>query len=296
MANTQEKQVVAADPLTAFEVAWLELQHTKRLRTLAGGAVFATAFLASAYIGEADPRVLLDGLPDLLNYLSDITPTIRAEHIVEDVTEWYWGLGSWLGLLLDTVLIAFLGTLLGTIGAFALCFPASHNLMRAYSVYFVSRRIAEIARAVPELVYAMIFVFAFGLGPFAGVLAIAIHTAGALGKLFAEVNENVDQKPVEGVYAAGANWFQMIRYAVLPQVLPNYASYTLLRFEINVRGAAVIGFVGAGGIGQELMFVIRQFIYADISAIVVLIILTVSIIDISCERVRHHLIGRESML
>jgi phosphonate transport system permease protein len=95
----------------------------------------------------------------------------------------------------------------------------------------------------------MIFVFSFGLGPFPGVLAIAIHTMGALGKLFSEVNENIHMGPVEGAYAAGANWCQMLRYAVLPQVLPNFLSYTLLRFEINVRAASVIGFVGAGGIG-----------------------------------------------
>jgi phosphonate transport system permease protein len=125
----------------------------------------------------------------------------------------------------------------------------------------------ELARSVPELVYALIFVFAFGLGSLPGVLAIAIHSCGALGKLFSEVNENINMDHVEGVQAAGANWIQMIRYAVVPQVVPNYVSYTLLRFKINVRAASVIGFVGAGGIGQELMFVIRQFVYQDISAI-----------------------------
>jgi len=110
------------------------------------------------------------------------------------------------------------------------------------------------------------------------------------------VNENIDFASVEGVRAAGGNWFQVVRYAVIPQVLPNFTSYALLRFEINVRSAAIIGFVGAGGIGQELFFVIRQFIYSDISAIVLLIIMTVSLIDISCERVRHRLIGREQLL
>jgi phosphonate transport system permease protein len=173
-------------------------------------------------------------------------------------------------------------------------FPASRNLARHPALYCISRRLTEIARAVPELVYAMIFVFAFGLGPFPGVLAIAIHSLGALGKLFAEVNENVDAPPIEGVYAAGANWYQVMRYAVVPQVLPGYLSYTLLRFEINVRAASVVGFVGAGGIGQELLFVIRQFVYTDISAIVLLIILTVALIDMTCEKLRHRLIGAEA--
>ena len=131
---------------------------------------------------------------------------------------------------------------------------------------------------------------AFGLGPIAGVLAIVIHTTGALGKLFYEVLENVDQKPVEGLIASGASWTKTMRFAVLPQVLSNFLSYALLRFEINVRGASVMGFVGAGGIGQDLMEAIRKFYYPDVSAILVLIILTVSIIDLVTERVRHHFI------
>jgi phosphonate transport system permease protein len=137
------------------------------------------------------------------------------------------------------------------------------------------------------------FVFAFGLGPFPGILAIAIHTSGALGKLFSEVNENIDIKICDGVIASGGNWIQMIRYSVIPQVLPNILSYTLLRFEINVRAASVIGFVGAGGIGQELMLVIRQYIYPDISAIVLMIIVTVIFIDMICEKYRHSIIGKE---
>jgi phosphonate transport system permease protein len=153
----------------------------------------------------------------------------------------------------------------------------------------------EIARAVPEIVYALIFVFSFGLGPLPGVLAIAVHSTGALGKLFSEVNENIDHQPLEGIRAAGGNWFQVIRYGVVPQVLPNFLSYALLRFEINVRAASVVGFVGAGGIGQELMFVIRQFIYVDISAIVLLIMLMVTTMDITCEKIRHYTIGKEAL-
>jgi len=220
---------------------------------------------------------------------------LRHDHIVEDVGEWYWAFWRWLGLLWDTILLAFVATGLGCIGAALFCFAGARNLMQATWIYFLTRRAAEIARAVPELVYAMIFVFAFGIGPFAGVLAIAVHTAGALGKLFAEVNENIDMKPVEAVKAAGGGWLAVVRFGVVPQVLPNYVSYALLRFEINVRGAAVIGFVGAGGIGQELMYVIRQFIYADISAIVLMIILTVVLIDLGCERLRHWQIGREQI-
>src|SRR5262249_41784861 len=134
-------------------------------------------------------------------------------------------------------------------------------------------------------------VFAFGLGPLPGMLAVAVHSAGSLGKLLSEVNENVDPASLEGVRAAGASWAQVMRFAVVPQVLPNFASYALLRFEINVRQATVLGFVGAGGIGEELLLAVRQFVYPDISAIVLLIIATVAVIDMSCERVRSRLMG-----
>jgi phosphonate transport system permease protein len=125
------------------------------------------------------------------------------------------------------------------------------------------------------------------------VLALAIHTMGALGKLFAEVVENIDMKPVEGAVATGAGRLTSIRFAVLPQVLSNFASYALLRFEINVRSAAVMGFVGAGGIGADLMVAIRKFYYTDVSAMLLLIIATVMIIDLATEWLRHRLIGLE---
>ena len=156
-----------------------------------------------------------------------------------------------------------------------------------------SRRLLEFCRTVPEIVFALLFVVAFGLGPMPGVLALAIHTMGALGKLFAEVVENIDMKPVEGVTAAGANRLATLRFAVLPQVMSNFASSALLRFEINVRGAAVMGFVGAGGIGADLMVAIRKFYYSDVSAILVLIIATVMVIDLLTERLRHTVIGME---
>lgn len=282
------------DPaVAAFERARAEMAAGKRRQTWLFAALFAAALAFSVYVGEVRPDQFLEGLPGLFNYVSDTVPMVRRESIFADLAEWYWGLGNWLLLLLDTLVIAFLGTLIGVVGALVLCFPASRNLVQSSWVYFVARRLTEIARAVPELVYALIFVYAFGLGALPGVLAIAVHTAGALGKLFAEVNENVDMKPVDGVLAAGGGWLHKIRYAVIPQVLPNQLSYTLLRFEINVRSAAVIGIVGAGGIGQELMFVVRQFVYSDISAIVLMIILTVSLIDIACEWLRHRVIAGE---
>jgi phosphonate transport system permease protein len=191
-------------------------------------------------------------------------------------------------------MMAYVGTLVGALGALMLCFLASKNMTRSAALVFSTRRFLEFSRTVPEIVFALIFVVAFGLGPVAGVLAIAIHTMGALGKLFAEVVENVDMKPVQGVVATGGNWLQKIRFAVIPQVLSNFASYSLLRFEINVRGAAVLGFVGAGGIGETLISAIRKFYYSDVSALLILIIFTVIVIDTLTEKLRHRLIGAES--
>ena len=147
---------------------------------------------------------------------------------------------------------------------------------------------------MPDIVFALLFVAAFGLGPLPGILAISIHSLGALGKLFTEVVENIDMKPVEGVRSTGGNFVEMVRFAVVPQVLANFASYALLRFEINVRSGTVIGIVGAGGIGQDLFVAIRKFYYTDVSAILLMIIVTVALLDLITERIRHRLAHLES--
>ncbi|MCG6114954.1 MAG: ABC transporter permease subunit [Mesorhizobium sp.] len=152
----------------------------------------------------------------------------------------------------------------------------------------------EIFRGVPEILYALVFVFMVGIGPLAGVLAIAIHTAGALGKMFAEVNENASQRPVMGIRGVGGNWFEEMRYGVMPQVLPNFISYTLLRFEINVRASAVVGFVGAGGIGQELYHVISFYSDDRVMAVLILVVLMVTVVDLISERLRSFFIGKEA--
>ena len=196
-------------------------------------------------------------------------------------------------MLVETLLVAYVGTALGFLGGFVLCFLATANMTRNATIRFAARRFLELCRTVPEIVFALLFVYAMGLGPVPGVLAIAIHTAGALGKQFAEVVENIDMNPVEGVAATGAGWVSRVRFAVLPQVLSNFVSYSLLRFEINVRGAAIMGFVGAGGIGKELLLSIRQFYYADVSAILLMIIVTVVCIDLLTERLRHRFLDTE---
>jgi phosphonate transport system permease protein len=127
----------------------------------------------------------------------------------------------------------------------------------------------------------------------AGVLAIGLHTAGSLGKLYSEANENIDMRPLDGVKAAGGSWFDMIRYGAVPQVLPNVLSYTLLRFEINVRASSIIGYVGAGGLGQEFRTAMSYQEYTDLSALFVIILVTVTVIDRLSEMLRHKVIGLE---
>ena len=279
--------------VSAFESSWREMQVRKRWMSAGYGSLFLIALLASAWIGEFNLQKLYQGLPRIHEYVAKTLPTLTLANFWADMGEWFYGLPKWLKLLWETVLIAYIATLLGTLGALALCFHAAQNLSRGKARYWLTRRIFEFARTIPELVFALVFVFAFGIGPMAGILAIAIHSVGGSGKLFAEAVENIDMKPVDGLKATGANWIQTIRFAVLPQVLPNFTSFSLWRFEINVRSASIIGFVGAGGIGQEFYTAVSRLYYEDISALIILLVTTVVLIDMLCERIRHRLIGKE---
>jgi len=269
-----------------------------RLRaSLLWGALLLVLLYVCGSIAELSPQKLWEGLPRIGEYFSRMTPNLAWQHLfagpkVEgSLAFWFYRLPTWAWLLFETANMAAMATIGGSAIAFLLAFPASRNLAPSPLIFAVTRRFLEVCRTVPEIVYALIFVWAFGIGPLAGILAIGIHTAGANGKLFSEVIENADLRPLDGVRASGGNWFHGVRYAVVPQVLPNIASYVLLRFEINVRAASVIGFVGAGGIGQELYHVISFNYYEEISAIVLLIILCVAAIDLLSEYVRTSFIG-----
>ncbi len=263
-----------------------------RRRALVLAIAVAALSVLAGWVAEVDLPRLWEHLGGFLGYFDRITALeAGGGRVWTDPAEWLWGWRKWGLLLADTLLIAYVGTVLGAIGGFLLSFVASANLVRNPWARGAARRFLEFCRTVPDIVFALVFVIAFGLGPVPGVLALAIHSMGALGKLFSEVVENIDMKPVEGATAAGASWSATVRFAALPQVLPNFVSYALLRFEINVRQASVLGFVGAGGIGQDLIEAIRKFYYNDIAAILLLIILTVMVIDLVTERVRHGLIG-----
>jgi phosphonate transport system permease protein len=261
----------------------------RRRNSLIGLIVVAALILIAGRFAEVELSKLIHHLSGLTSYFGRIMPRLHLDNLTGDIADWYWGFGGWLKLLFDTILIAYVATLAGTIGAGILCSLAAENLAPSKTLRWLIKRLFEFCRTVPDLVFALLFVSAFGLGPLAGILAIGIHTFGTLGKMFTEAVESIDMNPVEGVRSGGARFVDTVRYAVLPQILPNLASYTLLRYEINVRASSIVGFVGAGGIGQELFVAIRKFYYTDVSAILLMIIVTVSITDVLTERIRHRL-------
>lgn len=280
--------------LAALATSYHDARAAKRRTTLLLAAAVVVAMLIAARTAEFDLVKLVTNIDRLTSYVGRLFFLDSGAPVWTDIGEWFWGWRKWLALLGDTLLMAYLGTLMGAAGALFLCFLASANLNSNRWSRGAVRRLLELCRTVPELVFALIFVVAFGLGPLPGVLAIGIHTMGALGKLFAEAVENIDMKPVEGVTATGATWWQTVWLSALPQVLGNVVSYGLLRFEINVRSASIMGFVGAGGIGQELVEAIRKFYYSDTSALLILIVVTVTLIDLGTEKVRHRVMGQES--
>ncbi|MFM8547848.1 MAG: phosphonate ABC transporter, permease protein PhnE [Betaproteobacteria bacterium] len=187
--------------------------------------------------------------------------------------------------MIITLHIAVWGTFLAVVCAVPLGLLCAENIS-PFWIYQPIRRLMDAARAINEMVFAMLFIVAVGLGPFAGVLALWVHTTGVLAKLFAEAVEAIDPRPVEGVRSTGATSLEGILYGVIPQVLPHWVSYSLYRFESNVRSASVVGMVGAGGIGVVLHEAIRGFEYAQTSAILLIIIVSVTLIDLASASVR----------
>jgi phosphonate transport system permease protein len=207
--------------------------------------------------------------------------TYAASFFPPDFSEWR----VYLEELLVTLQIAIWGTVLAVICAVPLGLLCSSNIA-PWWINQPMRRLMDAGRAINEMVFAMLFVVAVGLGPFAGVLALFVHTTGILAKLFSEAVEAIDPQPVEGIRSTGAHVLEEIVYGVLPQVMPLWISYALYRFESNVRSATVVGMVGAGGIGVILWEVIRGFQYTQTCAVLLMIVVTVSVIDLVSSRLR----------
>ena len=256
-----------------------------------GAVLFVLAILAFGY--EESNRLnsggFLTGLPKFFDYPGEI---VREA--------WEAGFAGmavllvrYVPALVETLNIAIVATLLGGLAALLLSFASTRNLDVWPPLIPVTRRIMDIMRAFPELVLALFLIFLVGSSPVPAMIAVAFHTTGALGKLFSEVNENIDRKPIEGLKAVGGTWFQRMRFAVLPQVLPNYLSYFLLRLEINVRASAILGFVGAGGIGTELRRSIGwgKGMGDDTAALFMLLFASIVVIDQLSSYARARLTG-----
>lgn len=245
-------------------------------RCLGWGLLLAA--LAWAWQGaEMNPMALVRDSSNMATFASDFFPP--------DFREWR----SYLKEMLITIQIALWGTALAIVCSIPLGILCAENIT-PWWIHLPLRRCMDAFRSINEMVFAMLFVVAVGLGPFAGVLALWISTTGVLAKLFAEAVEAIEPGPVEGVRATGASALQEVIYGVIPQVMPLWISYALYRFESNVRSATVVGMVGAGGIGVILWENIRAFAFVQTSAVLLVIIVVVSLIDIVSQRLRKQFI------
>lgn len=190
----------------------------------------------------------------------------------------------------ETIQIAVWGTLAAAVLALPLCFAGARNLVPGW-LFHATRQLFNAARGINEFIFALIFVAAVGLGPFAGVLALSVHGAGMLGKFFAEAVEEADRGPIEALRATGASPLQVIVFGVLPQVLPSWIAATLYRLEVNLRAATILGMVGAGGIGFELYSSLKLFQYQDTATCVLVILAMVMSADYLSSRLRARILA-----
>jgi phosphonate transport system permease protein len=238
------------------------------------GWALLVALLVWAWQGaEIRPLDLLRDAGNIGRYASDFFPP--------DFRDWR----IYVREMVVTLHIALWGTLLAVLAAVPMGLLCAANIAPPW-LHQPARRLMDACRAINEMVFAMLFIVAVGLGPFAGVLALTVHTTGTLAKLFSESVEAIDPRPVEGIRATGAHKLVELLYGVLPQVMPLWLSFTLYRFESNVRSASVVGMVGAGGIGVVLFEVIRGFQYAQTCGVLIILIVTVSVIDMGSAWLR----------
>ena len=255
--------------MTAVESTFIvnNVAQNYRERLVLIGCIALGIALCVAYSGLADVPRILEGGPALWHLLGEMTPP--------DPSNWR----SWLGPLMDTIAMSVAGTFLAVCLSLPLGFLAAANVSPPPVVYRLARSLLNTLRAVPELIMGILFVAAVGFGALPGVLALGLHSVGMVGKFFAEAVEHCDPKPVEAIRATGANPPKVLVYGVMPQVLPQLADITVYRWEYNFRASTVMGMVGAGGIGFELMASLRLMQYREVSAILLLILVMVTLVD-----------------
>jgi len=232
----------------AIRDTYLALTRRRRLYSGIVLLLFVVFFVSGFRIAEdRNAGGFLDGLGHIFDF-----PAAMVREAAEKAANLPGHMLDVLPALVETINIAAVSTLVGALAGMVLALLATRGLAPWPRLAGGFRRVSDILRAVPEIVVALVLIFVLGSGPVPAAIAIALHTAVAMGKLCSEVNENVDPKPLEGLASVGASWGQRMWLGVIPQVAPNYFSYALLRFEINIRASAILGFVGAGGIGYEL--------------------------------------------
>ncbi|MGH7323693.1 MAG: phosphonate ABC transporter, permease protein PhnE [Candidatus Rokuibacteriota bacterium] len=252
-------------------------------------AAGVVALVIWSYHGtRVDVATLLSGeaLGQIAAYVSKLFPPDLSPRALRDALD-----GA-----VETFAISLIGSVLSVCVAFPLALTATRTILyrgilyegqrlgpgdRAVrlAVYAVAKSVLAVLRTVPEIVWALIFVFIVGLGPFPGVLALGVHTGGVLGKLFGEVLEDVDPRPLEALQSTGASRLGIVLYGILPQALPQFASYALYRWEVNIRAAAIMGFVGAGGLGQRIHFAISLFHEQQLLTLILAVYLMVTLVD-----------------
>jgi phosphonate transport system permease protein len=280
---------LAADSLGSMKADYMAL--VRRRQMYSGLMTILFVAMLAAGFGLADSRNaggFWEGLPRLFDF-----PAELISEAFEKSAAMPGNLLRYLPAMVETINIAAVSTLIGGLLAIVLSLLSTRGLARWPAMISLFRRTMDVMRAVPEIVIALVLIFVMGGGPVPAMIAITFHTAGALGKLFSEVNENADLKPVEGLASVGASWLQRMWLGVIPQVAPNYLSYALLRLEINVRASAILGFVGAGGIGAELRVAISWGTgrYDAAAAIFVLLFITIVAIDQVSSYYRNRLTG-----
>lgn len=305
----------ASGPET-IERLWREDRARKRLYTWGGiGAVLAALAGSLVFANETNAGKFFDRLPYFFDFFGDLVPRDWLEPVralfdlaspYDDgslkynypegrvyLTETFYT-PEYFYKMLETINIAIAATLIGFIVGFCLCFLAARNLNPNGFTRGLVRRIMEILRAFPEIVIAGFFVAIMSLGPVPAMIAVAIHTIGALGKMFFEVVENADMRAEEGIRSVGGSWIERVRFAIVPQVMPNFLSYTLLRLEINVRASTIIGAVGGGGIGEVLRLSISRGHEAKTLAIIFLLFCTIVAVDQLSAYLRRRLVGEQA--
>ena len=283
---------------------------------LGGILLLAVALFGSLWFANAtNAGKFFDRLPHFFDFIGDLMPRDGLEiwramfdlpspyedgslkyNYIEGrhyITENFY-VPEYVFKMIETINIALVATLIGFTFGFILCFLAAKNLTTRRWLRFFVRRFMELLRAFPEIVIAGFFLAVLSLGPIPAIIAVAIHTIGALGKMFFEVVENADMRAEEGLRASGGNWIERVWFGIVPQVMPNFLSYSLLRFEINVRASTIIGAVGGGGIGESLRLSISRGHEAKTLAIIILLFCTIVAVDQISAHLRKRIVGDQA--